>query len=151
MIEESRRKEILLYFKSAVESYGEGGQTPSSKLLPISYIKKPLRQLQLRSLGAEDVKRYFEDDDIQAVDADMFLTFAASKSIQLDKSNKAFELIDEAQKGVVVIEDLQRVCLELEEPITEEELIEMMEYADPTGEGLLKPKHFFRLAQKMNL
>ena len=120
-------------------------------MLPISYVKKPLRQLQLRSLGAEDVKRYFEDDDIQAVDADMFLTFAASKSIQLDKSNKAFELIDEAQKGVVVIEDLQRVCLELEEPITEEELIEMMEYADPTGEGSLKPKHFFRLAQKMNL
>lgn len=81
----------------------------------------------------------------------MFLRFSADKSIQLEKSNKAFKLIDEANKGVVVFEDLQRVCLELGENMTEEELIEMIEFADSSGDGLLSPKHFFRIACKTNL
>ncbi len=81
----------------------------------------------------------------------MFLRFSADKSIQLEKSNKAFKLIDEANKGVVVFEDLQRVCLELGENMTEEELIEMIEFVDSSGDGLLSPKHFFRIACKTNL
>ncbi len=82
----------------------------------------------------------------------MFLRFAADKSIQLEKSNRAFELIDEANKGIIVFEDLQRVCLELGETMTEEELIEMIDYADSSGgDGLLSPKHFFRIACKTNL
>ena len=81
----------------------------------------------------------------------MFLRFAAEKTIQMDKSDRAFQLIDEAEKGVVVFEDLQRVCLELGEEMTEEELIEMIEFADSSGDGLLRPKHFFRISHKVNL
>ena len=81
----------------------------------------------------------------------MFLRFAADKTMQLEKANKAFQLMDEAQKGVVVIEDLQRVCIELGEDLTEEELVEMIEFVDSTGEGLLSPEHFFRIAHKVNL
>jgi len=150
LIEETRRKEILLSFKSAINSCSGGGAT-NGDLLPISSIKKPLRQLQLRWLGVDDVKRYFDDESLEALDADMFLRFAADKSIQMTKSNRAFELIDEAKKGVVVFEDLQRVCLELGEAMTEDELVEMIEFADPSGVGLLSPKHFFRIAKKSNL
>lgn len=81
----------------------------------------------------------------------MFLRFAADKSIQIEKSNRAFELIDEAKKGVVVFEDLQRICIELGEEMSEEELMEMIEFADSSGEGLLSRKHFFRIARKTNL
>lgn len=105
----------------------------------------------MRWLGVDDVKRYFDDESLEALDADMFLRFAADKSIQMTKSNRAFELIDEAKKGVVVFEDLQRVCLELGEAMTEDELVEMIEFADPSGVGLLSPKHFFRIAKKSNL
>ena len=55
---------------------------------------------------------------------------------------------------MVVVEDLKRVCTELGEDLTEEELIEMVEWADTgssSGEGLLRPKHFFRIAHKSNL
>ena len=84
----------------------------------------------------------------------MFLRFAADKTIQMNKANKAFQLIDEAQKGVVVVEDLKRVCLELGEDLTDQELNEMIEWADigsSSGDGLLRPKHFFRIAHKSNL
>ena len=98
-----------------------------------------------------EVKRYFEDDALESVDTDMILRFAADKSIQIEKSNRAFELMDEAKKGVVVFEDLQRVCVELGEEMSEEELLEMIEFADSSGEGLLSRKHFFRIARKTNL
>jgi len=120
-------------------------------LLPILYIKKALKQLQLVGLKTDDIKTYFDDDSLESLDADMFLRFAADKSIQLDRSNRAFNLMDEAKKGVVVFEDLQRVCLELGEIMTEDELIEMIEFADSSGDGLLNPKHFFRIAHKTNL
>ncbi len=81
----------------------------------------------------------------------MFLRFAADKSIQIEKSNRAFELIDDAKKGVVVFEDLQRICIELGEEISEEELLEMIDFVDSSGEGLLTRKHFFRIARKSNL
>lgn len=104
-----------------------------------------------RWLGIDDAKRYFDDDSLESLDADMFLRFAADKSIQMDKSNRAFQLMDEAKKGVVVFEDLQRVCLELGEDMTEDELIEMIEFADSSGDGLINPKRFFRIALKTNL
>ena len=47
LIEDSRRKEILLTFQTALESCKEGDSTPKGKLMPISCIKKPLKQLQL--------------------------------------------------------------------------------------------------------
>mmetsp|Transcript_19177 Transcript_19177/g.53427 ORF Transcript_19177/g.53427 Transcript_19177/m.53427 type:complete len:82 (+) Transcript_19177:428-673(+) len=81
----------------------------------------------------------------------MFLRFAAFASIQLEKSSRAFRLMDEAKKGVVVFEDLQRVCAELGEEITDGELIEMIEFSDPSGEGLLRPRDFFRIVHDVNL
>uniref|UniRef100_A0A6U9XVC2 EF-hand domain-containing protein n=1 Tax=Pseudo-nitzschia australis TaxID=44445 RepID=A0A6U9XVC2_9STRA len=154
LIEESRRQEILLSFKTAMQSYNGKGyeaNTASSKLLPISCAKKVLKKIRLVGLKSDDIKSYFDDDYLETIDADMFLRFAAEKSIQMDRSNRAFQLMDEAEKGVVVFEDLQRVCSGLGEDIKEDELIEMIEFADSSGEGLLRPKHFFQIAHKVNL
>jgi len=154
LIEECRRQEILLAFKKAVEVFNNKRSETSSnnKELPIMHVKKPLKQLQLTGLKTDDIKSYFDDDSLETLDADMFLRFAAEKTIQMDKSDRAFQLMDEAEKGVVVFEDLQRVCLELGEEMTEEELIEMIEFADSSaGDGLLRPKHFFRISHKVNL
>lgn len=151
LIEHSRRKEILMSFQTALELSKSGDKSASDKLLPISCIKKPLKKLQLPGVATHEVKRYFGDDSLETLDVDMFLRFAAEKSMQIEKSNRAFELMDKAKKGVVVFEDLQRVCVELGEEISEEELVEMIEFADSSGEGLLSPKHFFRIARKTNL
>ena len=150
VIDEFRRKEILLAYKKSIVSCNKK-RNETNKELPISYAKTPLKQLQLTGLKTDDIRKYFNDDSLEKLDADMFLRFAADKTMQLEKANKAFQLMDEAQKGVVVIEDLQRVCIELGEDLTEEELVEMIEFADSTGEGLLSPEHFFRIAHKVNL
>ncbi len=47
LIEEFRRKEILVTFQAALESYNEGGTTPKGKLLPIDCMKKLLKKLRL--------------------------------------------------------------------------------------------------------
>jgi len=135
-----------------METYWEEDEnTTMRKLLPISCTKKPLKQLKLVGLKTNDIKKYFDDEYLESLDADMFLRFAAEKSIQLEKSNMAFQLIDEAKRGIVVLEDLQRVCSDLGESMTDDELIEMVDFADSSGEGLLSPKHFFRIAHKTNL
>ena len=52
---------------------------------------------------------------IDALDQASFLRLAASRRIQSDKGLEAFELMDKDGKGVVVLEDLQRVAQDLGE------------------------------------
>ena len=49
LIEDCRRKEILISFQTAIKLIKNGDRTHTGDLLPISYIKNPLRQLQLVS------------------------------------------------------------------------------------------------------
>jgi centrin-3 len=72
-------------------------------------------------------------------------------SVQQEKATRAFQLIDEAQKGVVVLEDLQRIAADLDQELTEEELVEMIQFVDKSSDGLLTPRHFFKIARKVNL
>ena len=79
------------------------------------------------------------------------MRYAAAKTLQKEKSDQAFTLMDGGEKGVVLIEDLQRVAADLGEDFAEEDLQEMMDFVDGSGEGLLSPKHFFKIARQVNL
>mmetsp|Transcript_12249 Transcript_12249/g.29492 ORF Transcript_12249/g.29492 Transcript_12249/m.29492 type:complete len:130 (+) Transcript_12249:69-458(+) len=70
---------------------------------------------------------------------------------QKEKALRAFALFDEVGKGCVVLEDLQRISEELGEGFTEDQLEEMLVFADRKGEGLLQPKNFVRIARQVNL
>ena len=74
-----------------------------------------------------------------------------ARLIQKERALKAFALFDEVGKGCVVLEDLQRISEELGEGFTEDQLEEMLVFADRKGEGLLGPKDFFRIARQVNL
>ena len=68
------------------------------------------------------------------------------------KAERAFGLLDEVGKGVVVFEDLRRVANEfLEEEVTDEDLEEMIREIDQSGDGILTREDFYRLANKVNL
>eukprot|EP00977_Amphora_coffeiformis_P023128 scaffold12232_cov149-Amphora_coffeaeformis.AAC.2 len=68
------------------------------------------------------------------------------------KAERAFGLLDEAGKGVVVFEDLRRVANEfLEEEVTDEDLVEMIQVIDQSGDGILTKEDFHRLANTVNL
>ncbi|KAL3917871.1 MAG: hypothetical protein SGILL_004508 [Bacillariaceae sp.] len=81
----------------------------------------------------------------------MFLRYAAAKTLQKAKADRAFQLMDSAGEGIVVIQDLQRVVADLGEDLTQEELQEMIEFVDPSGDGLLTPRHVFKIARQTRL
>jgi Ca2+-binding EF-hand superfamily protein len=159
-IEEARRAEILAAFQEQVEASREGSTTSSTKSdepqVTLSYAKKALKRLGLEGIKSHEIQEYFGSDDedensLETMDPDMFLRFAAAKTIQKNKSDKAFALMDGGGKGIVLVEDLQRVSQELGEDFSEEELQEMIEFVDPSGEGLLTTKHFFKIARQTRL
>lgn len=155
-IDEGKHKEIIAVFNETLKAYNRQNDEQDESLT-ISFTKKALKKLKITGVKSSDITSFFKGDkrsvEIDKVDADMFMRFAAEKVIQLEKSNRAFQLIDGGKKGVVVIDDLRRICDELQESITEDELIEMIEFADTAAskDGILTPDDFFRIANKVNL
>jgi centrin-1 len=114
----------------------------------------------LKNLGLEaksdEIQSFFGGDRedsiaVESLDQTSFLSFAASKAIQTDKAHNAFELMDQDGKGVIVLQDLERVAQELGEDMSTEELEEMIQLADRSGDGLLTAHDFIRIARKVNL
>lgn len=116
--------------------------------LSISESKGALKRLGV-DVKSDEIRSFF-NEELKLCESS-FLHFAALKLIQTEKAHKAFELIDADNKGVVVVEDLQRVAQELDEDFSEQELVEMIEFVDRSGDGLLRPKDFARIARKVNL
>ncbi|CAJ1958716.1 unnamed protein product [Cylindrotheca closterium] len=142
LIDPVQRKEILKAFERSLD--GE------KDTLSIRESKRALKELGVDVKSEEIRSLSNEEEDIQ-LDESSFLHFAALKLTQLEKSNKAFDLIDTGGKGVVVVQDLARVAKELDEDLTEEELVEMMDFVDRSGDGMLSRKDFARIAKKVHL
>ena len=125
--------------------------------MSLSAAKKCLKNLGLDS-KTDEIQSFFasknDDDDtsrLECLDEESFVRFAITKAIQVDKAYKVFELMDQDGKGVVVLEDLERVAADLGEDISAEQLEEMIQFADGSGEGLLTAQDFIRMARKVNL
>lgn len=164
LIDDERRQEILQVFSDMLQKSRKNSNKSDDNVddnhLSLSSAKKGLKQLDLEGIKSQEIQLYFgsddEDDNTDEtlevfLDADMFLRFAAAMTLQKEKSDRAFSLMDGGGKGVVVIEDLQRIAADLGEDLSEEELQEMMDFVDSSGEGLLSPKHFFKIARQVNL
>lgn len=73
-----------------------------------------------------------------------------------DRVDRAFSLLDEAGKGFVVLEDLQRVAHDfLDDDVTaiqsDEDIQEMIREIDQSGDGILFKEDFYRLANRIHL
>ena len=64
---------------------------------------------------------------------------------------KAFRLFDDDESGYVTFKNLKRVAMELGETITDEELQEMIDEADRSGQGKVSQDDFCRIMKKTNL
>lgn len=80
-----------------------------------------------------------------------FVRLATARLEQMERAETAFDLLDCDEKGVVVMEDVQRVAQELGEDWTRDEIVEMIDLVDRGGDGLLTRDDLFRLAVKINL
>ena len=65
-----------------------------------------------------------------------------------DDTDKVFGLIDIDRKGVIGIKDLRRVCRQLGESLTDNELMEMIDAADRDEDGLVTMDDFFEILTK---
>jgi len=60
-------------------------------------------------------------------------------------------LLDPDQKGLICLQDIQRAAQELGEDWTDEDISEMIQEADPSGEGLIEPDALFAIVRRVNL
>ena len=97
-----------------------------------------------------DVKKSeFSKED--TIDQETFNLLAGRKLEQKSRALKAFKLFDVHNKGLVVLEDLQRVVADLDESLTVEELEEMVREVDKSGDGFLTKTDFLDIAKKVQL
>jgi Ca2+-binding EF-hand superfamily protein len=110
-----------------------------------------LQSLALQ-VDKEEIQSWLpKDGTSDIVDQETFIRMVGSMIVQREKALKAFGLFDKDGKGLICLEDLQRVVQELGESITDEQLQEMLDEVDSSGEGLLNEEDFIRLARNVNL
>lgn len=83
---------------------------------------------------------------------DFSQVLAGPKLAQRQNAQRAFDLFDKDGKGLICVQDLQRVAVELGEfSWTETQLEDMVNYADTEGEGLLSKADFVALAESLDI
>ena len=59
-----------------------------------------------------------------------------------------FRIFDDDKTGFITIKNLRRICKELGETMTDEELQELIERADSDGDGQVTPEDFYNVMIK---
>ena len=92
-------------------------------------------------------------------DYDSLEQLAVQLHVQTERARQVFHLLDSVGKGVVVVEDLQRVVTEVfdtnnndgNSSIEEDDLNEMIQEFDKSGAGLLTEDDLILIARKVGL
>ena len=120
-------------------------------------------KVAVRALGfepkREEIKKMLTEINKDAssehkISYDEFLTLMSNKMAEKDTKDeifKAFRLFDVDNSGKIKLKDLKRVAEELEESMSEEELMEMIEEADLDGDGEIDQDEFFNIMKKTNI
>jgi Ca2+-binding EF-hand superfamily protein len=117
--------------------------------MSIQRAKRALQELLQVKVPREELSAVTNQDE--RFDWKSFSRFASSKIRQKKKSDKAFSLFDVDDKGLICQQDVERVAGELGEELSPEEVEEMMNEADPSGDGLVDREAFFRIVRRVNL
>lgn len=64
---------------------------------------------------------------------------------------KCFKLFDTENKGRITFKDMKKVCRELGEQLTDEEIREMLCEADRDGDNEIDEEEFYKFMKKTNL
>eukprot|EP00923_Selenidium_pygospionis_P050209 GHVN01086708.1.p1 GENE.GHVN01086708.1~~GHVN01086708.1.p1 ORF type:complete len:128 (-),score=38.30 GHVN01086708.1:285-668(-) len=109
----------------------------------------------LRALGFEvkrdDVRRMFNEVGKEVSEPILFQEFCKLMDGRMPDKNspeeieKMFLLFDEDGTGSISIKNLKRIAHEIAEPVTDEELEQMIREADRNGDGVIDRDEFFRV------
>merc|ERR1719516_103413 len=95
-----------------------------------------------------------DKDNTGKLSLDSFMLMMANKMAEKDTKEeilKAFKLFDDDDTGSITFANLNRVAKELGENLTVEELQEMIDEADRTGNGEVNQDDFLRIMRKTSL
>ncbi|GKY92686.1 hypothetical protein MPSEU_000238700 [Mayamaea pseudoterrestris] len=108
-------------------------------------LKRLRKDLGLSHLNPESIRQGLADE----ASAPALERLIADAYRQTQRAHRVFRLLDTADKGVVIVEDLQRVCQELDQNLEEDELDEMInQYAQ---DGLLTKDDLVKIARQVGL
>ncbi|KAL8024696.1 putative serine/threonine-protein phosphatase with EF-hands [Plasmopara halstedii] len=104
----------------------------------------------LRRKPKPDKKVLDNEDPEEVKEAFRLFETASSSTIEavIHQMIYYLYLYDDGDTGKVLLRDLKRVCTELGETLTDEEMHDMIDEADCDGDGLLNEKDFFRVLKK---
>lgn len=116
----------------------------------VAGIKQVFEQkLKLEAVDSSDIMEFLI---MNGNSYDALESLAAKQYRQQVKAERIFHILDEAGKGVIVLQDLKRVSGEiLGEETTEDELIEMIQEIDQSGDGILSKQDMIRIARHVRL
>ncbi|KAG0225032.1 hypothetical protein B0O80DRAFT_439853 [Mortierella sp. GBAus27b] len=91
-----------------------------------------------------DSGREGDDSDEPLFTLDDFITMMTPKEDEFaqDEVSRVFQLFDTERNGAIRLEDLKRVVAKLDLQMTDEDLREMINEADPSGRGEVNEKAF---------
>jgi len=119
-----------------------------------------LRELKaaMRALGfelkKEEVRNIFEelDKDLnQEVTLEEFVKMMTPRMGDRDSREeiaKVFKLFDEDNTGYITFRNLKKICNDLGENLTDDEIQEMIDEADRDQDGKINAEEFFRVMKK---
>jgi centrin-1 len=118
----------------------------------------------MRALGfeikKEELKNLMKEIDKEVSEAnahsvtvsqDEFLQMMSGKMASRDSREeieKIFRLFDEENSGFITFKQLKKVCNELGEGLTDEEIQEMIDEADRDQDGKINMEEFYRVMKK---
>ncbi|OQR92542.1 caltractin [Achlya hypogyna] len=127
--------------------------TDGSGSIDARELKAAMRALGFQVKKAE-VRKMIADidkDENGTIEFENFVEMMTSRMNSRDTREevlKIFRLFDDDNTGKISFKNLKRVCSELGENLTDEEMQEMIEEADRDGDGLINEDEFFRVMKK---
>ncbi|KAH7488508.1 hypothetical protein PRIC1_007377 [Phytophthora ramorum] len=127
--------------------------TDGSGSIDVRELKAAMRALGFQVKKAE-IRQMIADidkDESGTINQDEFIEMMTGKMNSRDSREeimKIFQLFDDDNTGKISFRNLKRVCAELGESLTDEEMQEMIDEADRDGDGLINEEEFFRVMKK---
>ena len=114
----------------------------------------------MKALGVtvkkEELKKMITDVDADgsgSVEFPEFLQMMTAKMSGADNKEevmKVYGMFDEAGAGKITFKDLKKICKELGESLTDDEIQGMLDHADKSNLGYVSKDDFYRLMKKKN-
>ena len=95
-----------------------------------------------------------DKDGSGSIEFDEFLQLMSEKISErnpLEELKKVFRIYDEDDSGTINFDNLKKVALELNEPLTDDEIRDMIKEADKDGDGEVNLDEFLTLMKRAKL